>query len=362
MKKIFIIIFFALINFAQAVEVETLQNVNKLIAQEYINENQLEKLNVLALKSLSKIDENIVVADDNNKITLYYKTKAVKSFLKPEDATNFGAWTDFTQKIITEASLTSDKVAKKDFDVIDIILEKAITQMDKDCHFYPDLNKKELRYKHKATFATRNIDGVLYVKIGNFNKYTLSDLKNALQENTTAKALILDFRGNKGGAFNVAVEVANLFIDGGIIATTHNRDPKMIKMYNATDGDIINAKPIFVLMDKNSASSAELVALALKEQGRAKIIGTNSLGKSTVQDLIVLSNGRGISLSTAKFFSPSGINVNENGVLPDICTFDMLDTKNIANLLEETKTKICSKENREKNNLEIDVALYLLNN
>ena len=125
------------------------------------------------------------------------------------------------------------------------------------------------------------------------------------------------------------VAVADLFLDDAIIASTKGRKEAEEVYFNAEDGDILNGRPIVVLIDGDTASAAEVLAAALQEQDRAKVIGTNSLGKGSIQTLVSLSDGATIALTSAYFYTPSGSRLHGHGVLPDVCTFEMPEAKNI---------------------------------
>lgn len=109
------------------------------------------------------------------------------------------------------------------------------------------------------------------------------------------------------------VAVADLFLDDAIIASTKGRKEAEEVYFNAEDGDILNGRPIVVLIDGDTASAAEVLAAALQEQDRAKVIGTNSLGKGSIQTLVSLSDGATIALTSAYFYTPSGSRLHGHG-------------------------------------------------
>ena len=114
--------------------------------------------------------------------------------------------------------------------------------------------------------------------------------------------------------------VADLFVESGRIVSTHGRNPDSHQYYDATPGDIIDGKPIVVLVNGDSASASEIVAAALQDDDRAVVVGSNSYGKGTVQRVIDLPNNGEMSVTWARFHAPSGYTLHELGVLPSICT------------------------------------------
>jgi carboxyl-terminal processing protease len=163
-----------------------------------------------------------------------------------------------------------------------------------------------------------------YLKIYSFQSSTTDDLFKAIEqlksETTDGLAgLILDLRDNPGGVLDSAVGVSDLFLNQGTIVTTRGRFSDANHNFSATPGDVLSNKPIYVLINKGSASASEIVAGALKENNRATIVGVQSFGKGSVQSLIPLGNGStAIKLTTALYFTPDGLSINGIGIKPDI--------------------------------------------
>lgn len=139
-----------------------------------------------------------------------------------------------------------------------------------------------------------------------------------LQRNKALNGLVLDLRSNPGGFVTSAVGLADLFLEQGTIVSTKGRQPSANTEMKATPGDILNGAPMVVLIDAGSASAAEIVAGALQDQHRAIIVGQKSFGKGSVQSLLPLSNGDGLRLTTARYFTPSGNSIQARGILPDV--------------------------------------------
>lgn len=165
--------------------------------------------------------------------------------------------------------------------------------------------------------------GMGYVRISQFSETTGDDLDAALKDlrkrnRAALKGLVLDLRNNPGGVLEAAVSVCDTFLDAGVIVTAKGRTPESKFEMDATPGDALNGAPIVILINGGSASAAEIVAGALKDNHRAKLLGRTTFGKGSVQTVIPLSGDRAIKLTTSLYYTPSGISINHRGIAPDI--------------------------------------------
>ena len=165
--------------------------------------------------------------------------------------------------------------------------------------------------------------GMGYVRISQFSETTGDDLDSALKQlrkhnGAPLKGLVLDLRNNPGGVLEAAVSVCDTFLDSGVIVTAKGRTPESKFEMDATPGDALNGAPIVILINGGSASAAEIVAGALKDNHRAKLMGRTTFGKGSVQTVIPLSGDRAIKLTTSLYYTPSGISINHRGIAPDI--------------------------------------------
>jgi carboxyl-terminal processing protease len=177
-----------------------------------------------------------------------------------------------------------------------------------------------------ATVTTRRQGDAVVAAISGFNSGTTRDLRRALEHalsaDRPAKAIVLDLRGNPGGLLRQAIDVADLFLaDGGIVATD-GRHPASHQRYEAGAKVIAPSLPLAVVVDGKSASSAEVLAAALQDRGRAVVVGTASYGKGTVQTVFPLPNGGEILITWSRLRPPSGYILHGLGVLPTVCTSD----------------------------------------
>jgi carboxyl-terminal processing protease len=165
--------------------------------------------------------------------------------------------------------------------------------------------------------------GDAYVRISHFTDATAQDLRRALadlerQAGRALPGLVLDLRNNPGGVLDAAVAVADVFLDRGLIVSAEGRMPDARFRANATPGDLLDGAPLSILVNRGSASAAEIVAGALKDHRRATIIGTSTFGKGSVQTIIPLSAGNAIKLTTSRYYTPSGMSIHARGVAPDV--------------------------------------------
>ncbi len=162
--------------------------------------------------------------------------------------------------------------------------------------------------------------GVGYVQLTGFQKSSTEELRRAISglERQGMRYLVLDLRGNPGGLLNVAVDIADLFLDSGVIVSTRGRAPNQTSIYKAQPGAPWRM-PVSVLVDHDSASASEILAGALKENHRALVLGERSYGKGSVQSIYQLrAASTGLKLTTAKFYSPANRPYSEQGVEPDV--------------------------------------------
>lgn len=162
----------------------------------------------------------------------------------------------------------------------------------------------------------------LYVRLAQFQLNSGKDMTRKitaqLEKNSAIKGLILDLRNNPGGVLQASVEVADAFLDSGLVVYTEGRLENSDVNYNAGAGDIARDLPIVVLINEGSASASEIVAGALQDHKRAIIMGTRSFGKGSVQSVITINEDRAIKLTTALYFTPSGRSIQAQGIEPDV--------------------------------------------
>ena len=167
------------------------------------------------------------------------------------------------------------------------------------------------------------IKNIGYVRLTTFSDTTTSGLEKSVDEikkelGAKLQGLILDLRNNPGGLLNQSISVTDAFLNQGEIVSTQGRKDDDTSRIFAKKGDIINGKPMIVLINSGSASASEIVAGALKDHSRAIIVGTRSFGKGSVQSIIPLAGNGAMRLTTARYYTPSGISIQAKGIEPDI--------------------------------------------
>jgi len=165
--------------------------------------------------------------------------------------------------------------------------------------------------------------GYGYLRITSFSETTSDDVARSIlrlkRDNPPGlKGLVLDLRNNPGGVLEAGVAVADAFLEHGLIVSAEGRTPDAQFRMQATPGDMIGGAAMVVLVNGGSASAAEIVAGALKDHGRAELVGHKTYGKGSVQTVMPLSRGGALKLTTSRYFTPSGASIHDKGILPDV--------------------------------------------
>ena len=165
--------------------------------------------------------------------------------------------------------------------------------------------------------------GVGYIRLSQFQIDTAKDMLAALTRlralnGGRLRGLVLDLRNNPGGVVQASVDVVDAFVDSGLIVSTRGRIEGAQFSFSATRGDVTQGLPLVVLVNEGSASAAEIVAGALQDHRRATIVGARTYGKGSVQTVLTLSGDRGIKLTTALYYTPTGRSFQNAGIAPDI--------------------------------------------
>jgi len=187
-----------------------------------------------------------------------------------------------------------------------------------------DLTLKREAYKLQTVVGRVEAGNIGYLRVAGFDGGTQAALAAAVQDlrqkiGSKLIGLILDLRNNPGGAFDAAVSVADAFIDKGDIVVVKGRKPASVKRISATPGDLAKGLPLVALVNGGTAREAELVAGALQDNHRAVLLGSKTFGESSIESVIPLGDGGGaIRLTTARFATPSGREIQGKGLDPDL--------------------------------------------
>ena len=172
-----------------------------------------------------------------------------------------------------------------------------------------------------ASVKHRVLNNVGVLRVSTFNEQTTSGLKDSIKELEESEnppiGYVLDLRNNPGGLLTESVSVSDLFLEQGEIVSIRGREKKDVQVFSAKKGDLINKKPLVVLINEGSASASEIVAGALQDHDRAVIMGMKSFGKGSVQTIVPIDSGA-IRLTIAKYYTPSGDSIQAVGIEPDV--------------------------------------------
>ena len=179
--------------------------------------------------------------------------------------------------------------------------------------------KREIIMLHSVRYEMLS-DDIGYLRLTQFKHNTADEARNAVRDmlRKGMRGLILDLRNNGGGLLDASVKISSIFLRDGLIVETKGRSERASSQYNATKAYYQTNLPMNVLINGGSASASEIVAGALKDRGRAKLVGEKSFGKGSVQTLFPLTDGSGVYVTIARYYTPSGRVIDHVGLSPDI--------------------------------------------
>lgn len=322
---------------------EELINVIKEIQNKYVNEVELKELLKNAYKGmLEGLDPYSQFIDSESLRELMIETEGEFNGLGIEVVIKNGVLTVLTPIVDSPAFragvLIGDKIIKIDGkstrnisirEAIKLLRGKpntkiTLTVIHEDEREPVDITVNRAKIHVKSVRGARIIDSegkIGYMAITSFQENTLPDMDSAIQDlrKQGMKSLVLDLRFNPGGLLNVARDVSDKFIKKGIIVTTKGRHKSQNHEYKAHRSGTYPDFPLVILINKGSASASEIVAGAIKDHKRGILLGTRTFGKGSVQSLIPIENrNSALKLTTAKYYTPSGTQIDGTGIEPDI--------------------------------------------
>jgi carboxyl-terminal processing protease len=228
----------------------------------------------------------------------------------------------------------------------DILLElDGVTLSDKEPDYLPNIVKYGEKGTHTLKISRNNdelevtltrklvyiesvtgevVDGVGYIKIDTFSNTTVDQVKKYINEfGDKVTSLVLDVRDNSGGTLESVYQLSDLFIEKGKNIYQYKDKNGNVEIHKAVEGIYREFDKIAVLINESSASASEVLTLALKESANAKVVGTKSFGKGTVQETRSLSNGKTTKITIAYWLGPNGTSINEVGIEPDVIVEDV---------------------------------------
>ena len=197
---------------------------------------------------------------------------------------------------------------------------KISVQRAQDEPFEVNIIRDEIKIR---SVRSRLYENIGYIRITTFSEQTSPGLQKAMDDLQAETAegltgLVLDLRNNPGGLLSEAIRVSDAFLERGEIVSTRGRGENDIQHAYARPGDISDGLPLVVLINSGSASASEIVAGALKDHRRAVVMGTRSFGKGSVQTITPMPGHGAMRLTTALYFTPSGVSIQAKGISPDI--------------------------------------------
>ncbi|MBQ8870950.1 MAG: hypothetical protein IJ019_06210 [Alphaproteobacteria bacterium] len=356
MKKYLYIVFCVLFSFPVYSASDIIDDVFVTISSDYINENTNKDIMMKGIKALNKIDSAVNLKYTTDKIFFYYKNKMIEQFEMPQDTDSPKKWSEFTKTIIDTAIKVSDKIEIIDFEIPDRFAESVFAGLDGYSHYYSAFSDDADKPKVvRRNFASRIVEkDILLIKILAFRKDVSKKVEEEINKCSKCRALILDLRGNHGGLLDEALKITDMFLDEGIITYTLSKDGSSPKFYTSAEGDIFSNKPIVILVDGFSASASEVLASALSEQNRAVLIGTQTYGKGTVQNVSKSNQGSAMALTVSYFYTPGGNIIDKKGLLPAICTGGL-------KLKQYVTDGVCDKEDRFTEEADVEIATKFIN-
>lgn len=320
-----------------AVHIFTLSDIEKLkylILNNYAGEITTEKLEEGAMRGMMEALED--------PHSMYFNEEEFNMFIEEMDASYTGIGIEvlmkddylyvtsvFSDSPASAAGLQPDDIILKvnDMTVTNETYAEAITKMrSKDNTTPVDLtilrNGEELHFSissdtiHLETVTTKEYDDITYIRIRSFDSPTAGEMATAIEkaEKRAARGLIIDVRDNPGGYLETVADIADMLLPKATIVYTKDKDGKQGSLYES-DEDCITT-PIAILVNENSASASEVLAGALKDNGRATVIGQKTYGKGSVQTMFRLRNG-GAKITISHYYTAGGYIIDGNGIEPD---------------------------------------------
>lgn len=330
-------------------EIRNFVDVYNTIRNEYVEEKDGKKLIDYAIKGMLKgLDPHSV----------YLKKKDIEE-LKDDTSgsyVGFGVQLDIINNkliIITpipnspaEAAglKPNDHIVKIGDTIIENMSMKAVSDLLKanDSVTFTIMRKGEETKQYDLSKSTVNLPSVNhkvfsdkygYIRVTQFQLDTAEQFKQSLSAllNDNVEGVVLDLRNNPGGLIMSATAIADHFLDAGLIVSTKNQNTGSEDKIHANEQTLAKTTPLVVLINEGSASASELLAGALQSHKRAVIVGQRSFGKGSVQTIIPLSNGNGVKLTTARYYTPNSESIQARGITPDIVLNQLtVDDKNIS--------------------------------
>lgn len=278
---------------------------------EYIPADKMKQFTEDISGSFVGIGIYMVADESTEKIYVYYPipdSPAEKAGIKSGDAI---ISVDGVEYGYEDFNTIADHIKGKEGTNVKIVVERDGKQIEFD------ITRKKIETNPITSKMLDNNIG--YINLPSFDMDTSKKFKEKIDDiiSKGAKSLVLDLRNNGGGIVDESTDIADFFLDKGkkIITTKDNKGNEEI---TTTKTKQIYSLPIVILTNENTASASEILTGALKENDRAKVIGNKTYGKGVIQSVITLSDGSGMKITIAEYFTPNGTEINKKGITPDV--------------------------------------------
>ena len=295
---------------AHAYEFQKVSHMFDLLQTEYSECADFKQIAIDSNRSLSLYDPQIKVYYSDTKAFLYYKKQLIEQFILPVESSS-SLWKNFVTNVLRSALKSSPLLKQRVSELETAVLERMSKNLDKYSRF-------ESNFTKQASLEATLKQNSLYVKMTSIVGGQAEMLQQIIKQYPDIDGIILDLRDNHGGKFSEALKITDLFLDNALIACSQEKNHAK-RYYTSHAGDILDGKPIAVLTNEFTASAAEVVVSALKEQDRAVLIGAKTYGKSSIQQVHSIGD-KILYLTHGQFYAPSGKNIGHIGVKPQICT------------------------------------------
>ena len=300
---------------------------------EYIPKSDMKEFTENITGSFVGVGIYMIADEDNGRVVVYYpipESPAEKAGIKPGDAIISVNDVEYTAD---DFNKIADYIKGEEGTKVKLVIERDGKRLDFE------ITRQKIEVNPISSKVLKSNIG--YINLPSFDSDSSKKIKEKIDDLVSkgAKSLILDLRNNGGGIVDEATNIADYFLDKGktIMTTKDNKGKEEVEK---TKSKTIYDMPLVVLTNENTASASEILTAALKDNERAKVIGTKTYGKGVIQAVLTLSDGSGIKITTAEYFTPNGTEINKKGISPDI-EVKLPDTvKNIYAVKENDDTQL----------------------
>lgn len=300
----------------------------------YISKEEFEDYKTMISGDYKGIGVEVFI-DDNGLITIqtiYENSPAAKCGLLVNDKLIKAEGVDISYENYNEAI----NIIKGIDDTDDIV---KVTVLRDSETFEKDITREEISIKY---VTEKMYDDIAYIHLTSFEGHSAEQFNTAIEnvKKMDAKGLVIDLRNNPGGTLEMVLEICDKIMSDGVILTIKSKH-KTEDVFYADDDESLTL-PICVLVNSNTASAAEVLTGALKDHGLATVVGTKTFGKGVVQSIFFLGDNSALKLTTSKYYTPSGVCVNEIGITPDkvVELDEKYKNSSIANIPQEDDAQL----------------------